>query len=215
MEIRPLIGALGAEIFDIDLSASLGENMVSAIRAALWEHQVLVFRDQKLTLEQHRAFAQNFGPLHVHPYIAAKPVDVADFREVQNTPKWTGSGTLAYSTPVGEGDLAFSTTLSYRSKTYQFEVPNPYIDQDGYALLDANLVYTAPGGRWSLGVHGRNLTDKEYKTSGYNFVLTDPTTGAVLPGPTGQPIPALGKEGTLTAYYGNPRQVFVTGTLHF
>jgi taurine dioxygenase len=75
MEIRPLIGALGAEIFDVDLSAPLGENMVSAIRAALWENQVIVFRDQKLTVEQHKAFAQNFGPLHVHPYIAAKALD--------------------------------------------------------------------------------------------------------------------------------------------
>ena len=123
-----------------------------------------------------------------------------------------GAGNRA---PVGAGDIAFSTTLSYRSKTYQFEVPNPYIDQDGYALLDANLVYTAPNKRWSLGLHGRNLTDKEYKTSGYTFVVADAVTGAIPLGANGYPLPALGKEGTLTAYYGNPRQVFVTGTLHF
>ncbi len=143
------------------------------------------------------------------------PTDVADFRQVQNTPKWTASGTLGYSTPVGAGDLAFTSTASYRSKTYQFEVPNPYIDQDGYVLLDANLVYTAPDKRWSLGVHGRNLTDKEYKTSGYTFVVANATTGAIPLGANGFPTPSLGKEGTLTAYYGNPRQVFVTGTVHF
>ena len=135
------------------------------------------------------------------------PTDVADFREVQNTPKWTASANLAYSTPIGDGDLSFGTTLSYRSKTYQFEIPNPYIDQKGFALWDASIVYTAPDDRWSLGVFGKNLTDKLYKTSGYTFVNFDPVTGA--------PTSALGTEGTLTAFYGNPRQVFVTGTVKF
>lgn len=143
------------------------------------------------------------------------PVDVADYRKVQNTPKWTTSATLAYNAPVGEGDVSLNTTLSYRSKTYQFEIPNPYIDQKGYALLDASLVYTAPGGLWSLGVHGKNILDKEYKTSGYTFMRADPVTGTILRDGSGNMIPSLGKEGTLTAFYGNPRQVFVTGTLQF
>ncbi|VWX54011.1 TonB-dependent receptor [Novosphingobium sp. 9U] len=147
--------------------------------------------------------------------IGGKPTDVAGFRKVQNTPKWTASGSLGYSTPVGEGDVSLGTTLSYRSKTYQFEIPNPYIDQNGFALLDASLVYTAPDNRWSLGVFGKNLTNKNYKTSGYTFVVIDPTTGAIPLGTNGLPLSALGTEGTLTAYYGNPRQVLLTGTLNF
>ncbi|MCW1381906.1 TonB-dependent receptor [Novosphingobium sp. KCTC 2891] len=143
------------------------------------------------------------------------PVDVAEYRKVQNTPKFTGSATLNYTTPVGEGDLSLGTTYSYRSKTYQFEVPNPYIDQKGYGLLDASVVYTAPGNRWSIGVHGKNLLDKEYKTSGYTFVAADPKTGVIATNPDGTLKPSLGKEGTLTAFYGNPRQVFVTATLQF
>ncbi len=147
--------------------------------------------------------------------IGGVPTDVADFREVQNTPEWTASGTLAYSTPVGDGDLYLGTTLSYRSKTNQFEIPNPFIDQNGFALWDASLVYTAPDERWSIGLHGKNLTDKEYITSGYTFVVADPTTGAIATGPNGLPISALGTEGTLSAFYGNPRQIFLTGTIRF
>jgi iron complex outermembrane receptor protein len=147
--------------------------------------------------------------------IGGVPTDVADFREVQITPKWTSSGTLAYATPVGDGDINFATTLSYRSKTYQFEIPNPYIDQKGFALLDASLVYTAPDDRWSIGLFGKNLTNKKYKTSGYTFVVADPVTGAIPTGANGLPLSALGTEGTLTAFYGNPRQVFVTGTVKF
>ncbi|MFT4055221.1 MAG: TonB-dependent receptor [Novosphingobium sp.] len=147
--------------------------------------------------------------------IASTPTDVAEFRKVQNTPKWTASGTLAYSTPVGGGDLDVSATYSYRSKVYQFEIPNPYLDQKGFGLLDASLVYTAPGSRWSFGVHGKNILDKRYKTSGYTFLATDPVTGALLTAPSGRFVPSLGTEGTLTAYYGNPRQVFATATLEF
>lgn len=147
--------------------------------------------------------------------IGGRPTDVADFREVQNTPKWTASGTLSYQTPVGDGSLYAGTTVSWRSKTYQFEIPNPYIDQNGYALWDASLVYTAPDDRWSLGVHGKNILDKEYKASGYTFVAANPTTGAIVNNAAGFPTPTLGREGTLTAFYGNPRQVFVTGSIKF
>ncbi len=147
--------------------------------------------------------------------IGGVPTDVAEFREVQNTPEFTSSATLAYSADVSGGDLDFTSTVAYRSKTFQFEVPNPFIDQPGYATLDANLVYRAPDGRWSLGVHGRNLTDKQYKTSGYTFVAADPVTGVIPLGANGFPIPTLGPEGTLTAFYGNPRQIFVTATFGF
>jgi len=147
--------------------------------------------------------------------IGGTPTDVAQFRSVQNTPEWTASGTASYSTPIGEGDLYLGTTLSYRSKTNQFEIANPFIDQKGFALWDANLVYNAPDKRWSIGLHGKNLTNKRYKTSGYTFVAIDPTTGAIIPGANGQPISLLGPEGTLTAFYGNPRQVFVTAGVKF
>ena len=147
--------------------------------------------------------------------IASVPTDVAQYRDVQNTPSWTASATLAYMTPVGAGRLNLGTTVSYRSSTSQFEIPNPYIDQSGYALVDASLVYTSPDDRWSIGLHGKNLTDKEYKTSGYSFIAGNATTGVPTLGGNGLPVASLGKEGTLTAFYGNPRQVFLTAGVKF
>ena len=148
--------------------------------------------------------------------IGNTPTDVADFREVQNTPEFTASGTLGYSLPVGGGDLNLTSTLSYRSKTYQFEIPNPFLDQDGYALLDANIMWTSADETWRVGLHGRNLLDKEYKTSGYTYVAVDAETGAIATNPvTGQPIPNLNPEGILTTFYGNPRQVFLSVTFQY
>ncbi len=66
---------------------------------------------------------------------------MADFREIQNTPKWTGSGTLDYTTPLGGGDLNLNTTLSYRSKTQQFEIPEPVSStRRAMRCWDASLV---------------------------------------------------------------------------
>jgi iron complex outermembrane receptor protein len=143
------------------------------------------------------------------------PVDVADFRRIQNTPKWTLSGTLDYSTPIGGGDVTASTTVSYRSKTFQFETPSPFLDQPGYALLDASLVWTSENDRYSVGLHGKNLTDKEYITSGYQFLAVNPVTGVPTRNAAGQVVPSLGREGVVTAFYGNPRQVFLTFGVNF
>lgn len=147
--------------------------------------------------------------------ISNVPTEVASNRKVQNTPAWTGNASITYAVPVPRGDLDLSGGVSYKSTTYQFEIPNPYLDQPAYALLDASLVYHAPGGRWTLGVYGKNLADIRYKTSGYTYVAANPVTGALSYTSGGNLIPTLGKEGVLTAYYGNPRQVFATATFNF
>jgi taurine dioxygenase len=71
--VRRLAGALGAEIDGIDLSANLSDGTIADIRAALNEHQVIFFRSQSLTPEEHIAFGSRFGPLNVHPYVSGMP----------------------------------------------------------------------------------------------------------------------------------------------
>ena len=153
-----------------------------------------------------------------------RPVDVANFRRIQNTPKWTGSGTLDLALPVGPGRVNASTTLSYRSKTFQFELPSPFLDQKGYALWDASLVWTSENDRYSVGLHAKNITDKRYIVSGYQFLNVNPVTGQpvlgvnpAIPATFAVPgiAPSLGQENVVTAYYGNPRQVFVSFGLKF
>ncbi|MFM5908785.1 MAG: TonB-dependent receptor, partial [Novosphingobium sp.] len=147
--------------------------------------------------------------------IASVPTDVSAFRKVQNTPAWTGNASLSYVMALGDGRVNLTGGMSFKSTTYNFEVPNPYLDQPAYQLYDASLVYHAPENRWSIGVFGKNLTNKRYKTSGYTFMAANATTGALSTTTSGALIPALGKEGVLTAFYGNPRQVYVTATLNF
>src|SRR4051812_3254250 len=71
LEIRPLTPALGAEVLGIDLSSDLSAPQFEAIHRALLAHQVIFFRDQRMSFEQHIELGKRFGSLHVHPLAAA------------------------------------------------------------------------------------------------------------------------------------------------
>ena len=140
-------------------------------------------------------------------FIDAFGNDVADQRVFQNTPDITAHMGFNMGVPVASGMMDFIGLASLRSDASQFEVPNPFLDQDGFVLVDASVVYTADSGLYSIGLHGKNLFDKEYIVAGYNF-----TAGGV----GGAPFTStLGREGTLTGFYGDPRRIFVTAQLNF
>src|SRR5690348_9862660 len=67
IEVKPVTAVIGAEVFGIDLGKPLGNQQFQEVHDALMAHQVLFFRDQKLTLDQHKAFGRLFGELHIHP----------------------------------------------------------------------------------------------------------------------------------------------------
>ena len=67
LDIKPLAGALGAEIEGIDLSAELTEESRLRLRKLLNEYQVIFFRDQDIGPAQQRELALSFGPLQTHP----------------------------------------------------------------------------------------------------------------------------------------------------
>jgi iron complex outermembrane receptor protein len=142
------------------------------------------------------------------------PTDVAKYRRIQNTPKWTLSGTLDYDTPAWGGHLDANTTVAYRSFAQQFEFAIPYLDQPAYALWDANIVWRSQGSRYEFGLHAKNITNKKYMVGGYNYMLADPVTSSPIL-VNGNPTPVLGKTGVATAYYGNPRQVFLSAAVNF
>jgi iron complex outermembrane receptor protein len=140
-------------------------------------------------------------------FIDAFGRDVADQRVFQNTPDITAHMGFNFGVPVASGMVDLIGLASLRSDASQFEVPNPFLDQDGFVLVDASLVYTADSGLFSIGLHGKNLFDKEYIVAGYNFVA-----GGVNGAPF---VPTLGREGTLTGFYGDPRRIFVTAQFNF
>ena len=68
-EVRPVAGALGAEIAGIDLSEELDSDTIAAIRAAWLDHLVIFFRSQCLSPERLLGFARRFGEAIEYPFI--------------------------------------------------------------------------------------------------------------------------------------------------
>ncbi|GAB3382612.1 TonB-dependent receptor [Massilia agri] len=152
-------------------------------------------------LEAIANFTPNFMVAGMYSYIDAEykeyianGVNVAGQRVFQNTPKNSANLRFNYDIPLPlagyNGKLSLIGSASYKGATAQFETPS-LLDQESYKLYDASIVWTRADGKVRAGIHGKNLSDKRYKTGGYLF-------------------PTLGLEGTLTAFYGNPRQVSAT-----
>ncbi|MCB1678013.1 MAG: TonB-dependent receptor [Halioglobus sp.] len=127
-------------------------------------------------------------------------VDVSSQRQIQNTPEEMAYLGLTYRTGFLAGTLTLNGNWSYRGKTYQFEVAAPLLDQDSYDLFNASVVWESGDEHWLLGVHGKNLTDEDVKTSGYCF------------GFEGCPS-VLGLENNTSIFYAAP--LTLTGTLEY
>ena len=75
ISMHPLNPVIGAEVMGFDLREELSDDDVSTLQEALNQYQVLFFRDQDITPEQHLAFGRRFGELHVHPSVRGRPRD--------------------------------------------------------------------------------------------------------------------------------------------
>ena len=133
-DVRPTSGALGAEILGVDLADGLEQSDVDELRSALNEYGVIFFRDQKLSPEQHIAFAERFGQIDINRFFKAAP-GYPQIAEVRKEPEqktnigggWhtdhsydqipaLGSILLARETPPRGGDTMFACmNLAYEA----------------------------------------------------------------------------------------------------
>jgi Probable taurine catabolism dioxygenase len=61
--VDPISGACGCEISGVDLREPLDDETLAEVMKAFEHFLVIVFRDQDLTPEQHKAFTRYFGPI--------------------------------------------------------------------------------------------------------------------------------------------------------
>lgn len=119
-------------------------------------------------------------------------VNVADQKKFTNTPKFQASLNIEHNLPLAVGTLRSRLGVSHRSKVYPTTDLAESLAQEAYTLVNAGLIWEKDS-KLSFFLQGANLTNKAYKTDGYN-------------------IAALG---VLNAYYGAPRTFTVGGTYKF
>jgi taurine dioxygenase len=126
--VEPLTGACGCEIKGVDLTRPLDAETLAEIMLAFEHFLVIMFRDQKLTPEQHKAFSRLFGELTElpqapiypgHPDMqevrreAHEPVSVVPFTQFHTDSPFLPRPPLcivmrALDVPKYGGDTAFS-----------------------------------------------------------------------------------------------------------
>ena len=58
IRVKPLTAAIGAEVDGVDLSEPLSDDTFQVLHDALMTHYVIFFRDQEMTLDQHKDLAE-------------------------------------------------------------------------------------------------------------------------------------------------------------
>ena len=147
--------------------------------------------------------------------IISADVNIADQFVTQNTPELQGQLALNYTNDLGEhGEISVTGALSYRDEYFLFNVANPgfaagvnalypaggpALDPESYTLADLSVVWTSPSEKYRVGLHGRNLTDEEYRVTAYNFVTPS----------------QLGVDSAYSAFYGSPTTVTASLSVDF
>ncbi|MBO6782759.1 MAG: TauD/TfdA family dioxygenase [Alphaproteobacteria bacterium] len=141
-EVNATGHGIGAEISGIDLSEPLGEEAFDRIHAAWLEHLVLIFRDQRLSDADLKAFSRRFGELDQVP--GWEPFAPAGHPEILVVSNVTEDGT-----PIGvlgDGEAAWHTDMAYielppaASLLYALEIPDSGGEtsfMNMYAALDS------------------------------------------------------------------------------
>lgn len=120
-------------------------------------------------------------------------VNVASQKKFTNTPKFQGALNVEHRAAAAFGGvLRTRVGISHRTKVYPTTDLSEAIAQDSYSLLSAGVIWERDP-KLSFALQGSNLTNKAYRTDGYN-------------------IPALG---ILTGYYGAPRQITASVNYRF
>lgn len=127
-------------------------------------------------------------------------IDISNTVSPINAPELTGYISGEYVWPMRDGDFSARLGYQYRDDTKTANITPSVTDQKAYSLVDATIAYTTYDGHWRFSLDGRNLTDEEYITSGYDF------------GPAGAGL--LGGLSQL-GFYGAPRSIFFTASYRY
>lgn len=108
LDVRPLSGACGAEVFGPDLGRPMDDKTVAGIRKALLDHCVIFFRDQEIDVAAHKALARRFGEIFIHPNYKGVGADdeIVMVRREPGDKKIVGEEWHADTTMVAEPPMA-------------------------------------------------------------------------------------------------------------
>jgi iron complex outermembrane receptor protein len=98
------------------------------------------------------------------------------------SPRWSMNLAPTYDIALGNGGrVQLGANAAYKSTQYHTEFNDPRMAQKGYALFDANILYTAPGDRLTANFWVKNLTDKFVYAGSFAVSTSRAIGGTFLP----------------------------------
>lgn len=86
IHVEPMTCTIGAQLSGINLGAvAQDDDLLAEVKALLFKHRVLFFRNQDITRADHVAFARRFGELEDHPVVGSHP-DYPGLVQIYKTP---------------------------------------------------------------------------------------------------------------------------------
>jgi taurine dioxygenase len=125
LSFRPLSYSLGAEVIGVDLARPIDDDRFSEIHEAFLQKGILLFRDQKITREQHIAFSRRFGELDRHETLPRdRHPDYPELLLVTNVPKPNGKPSDSkYTGQLWHSDLSFTLVPALGSLLRGIDIP--------------------------------------------------------------------------------------------
>jgi len=93
---------------------------------------------------------------------------IVDTQVITNAPELTGAIRANFDFPAFGGLITASAGYSYRDDSTLTNESEPII-QPAFGLMDAWIAWLSGDAKWRFGISGKNLTDEEYLTNGYNI----------------------------------------------
>jgi iron complex outermembrane receptor protein len=98
------------------------------------------------------------------------------------SPKWSITVHPEYEIMVANGgSISLGANFAYKSKQYHTEFNDDRLAQDGYVMLDANIRYESPDGRFSANAWVQNLTDELVYAGSFSVSTSRAIGGTLMP----------------------------------
>jgi|SRR5579862_2468044 len=165
------VNAASAEMYglDVDFDAALTENLFLSGGGELLHARYTDFTDAPATTT-----------LTTFPYGNTVLSRDATGNLLNRTPNYSFTISADYIAPVYEGSFDASATYVYTGAFYW--EPDNRLRQDAYRLVNTQIKWTAPGGKYYVRAFAKNLLNQEYITFAASSALGD--IGSAAPGRT-------------------------------
>src|SRR5580700_1770090 len=189
--VRPIAGAIGAEISGVDLSAPLDDDTIAEIRRAWLDHLVIFFRDQDLPPARFLAFARRLGEPIEYPFVTGiagfpetTPVVKLEHEKVNFGGLWHSDTTYLEIPPMGTMLIArevpaYGGDTLFANMYLAYETLSPGMRRllDGLVAVNSSTKADTTKTREDRMRDGANPAARAEYEASHPVVRTHPETG--------------------------------------